>query len=172
MEAAVKVCVGRAAVQDRFLGCCVGSCLQDNDIPSLAKAGIADRWGSRILVMCGFGIYSGVMFTFSQLTDQSPSWILIVLYIVFGMGAGLMLASLHRAALNDVPDDVVGISSGIYSMIRFLGSTCGAAVGGILLQYFLDQANGTVAAYQNVFLWFAGFAITGLLIATRLPDKK
>ena len=134
--------------------------------------GIADRWGSRILVMSGFGIYSGVMFTFSQLTDQSPSWVLIVLYIVFGMGAGLMLASLHRAALNDVPEDVVGISSGVYSMIRFLGSTCGQAVGGILLQYFLDQANGTVAAYQNVFLWFGGFAVTGLLVATRLPKRN
>ena len=45
MEAAVKVCVGRAAVQDRFPRCCVGSCLQNNDMPSVAKAGITDRWG-------------------------------------------------------------------------------------------------------------------------------
>lgn len=134
---------------------------------------LSDRWGSRILVMSGFTIFGGVMFTLSQLSTDAPRWTLGLILITFGIGAGLMLASLHRAALNDVPETEVGTSSGIYSMIRFLGSTCGAAVGGILLQNYLAQSHLTVlSAYQNVFLWFFGFAMIGLVIALRLPNQN
>ena len=82
-----------------------------------------------------------------------------------------MLAVLHQAALDEVPANDLGTASGIYSMIRFLGSACGAAFGGVLLQVYLDQSGTTqVAAYQHVFLWFAGFAILGLLTSTFLPQ--
>ncbi|MCB8945579.1 MAG: MFS transporter [Ardenticatenaceae bacterium] len=134
---------------------------------------LSDRLGSRIIAMTGFGIISAVMFTFSLLPSHSPHWLIVVLLVVFGTGAGLMLAALHRAALNDVPEPDLGTSSGIYSMIRFLGSACGAAFGGIILQFYLDQESvNLLTAYQHVFQWFVGFALLGLLTATQLPKTK
>lgn len=131
---------------------------------------ISDRLGSRTIAMTGFGVVSAVMFTFSQLGEGSPSWVVIALLISFGIGAGLMLAALHRAALNDVSEADLGTASGIYSMIRFLGSACGAAIGGILLQFYLDQPSvQLVAAYQHVFQWFMGFALLGFVTASFLP---
>lgn len=95
----------------------------------------------------------------------------MLLLFVFGTGTGLMLSMLHQAALDEVPTADLGTASGIYSMIRFLGSACGAAFGGVLLQFYLDQSNITqIVAYQHVFLWFAGFAILGLLISSFLPQ--
>ena len=123
--------------------------------------------------MTGFTVYSGVMFAFSQRTADSPLWLIIGLLVVFGLGAGLMLAALHRAALNNIPDADLGTSSGIYSMIRFLGSACGAAFGGILLQTNLDRyGSDFLPAYQTVFLWFMGFAALGFLTAFFLPKSK
>jgi EmrB/QacA subfamily drug resistance transporter len=134
---------------------------------------LSDRLGSRIIAMTGFSIITAVTFTFSRLPDNSPLWLLITLLIIFGTGAGLMLAALHRAALNDMPEADLGTSSGIYSMIRFLGSASGAAFGGILLQFYLDQESvNLLAAYQHVFQWFAGFALLGVMTATFLPKTE
>jgi DHA2 family multidrug resistance protein-like MFS transporter len=132
---------------------------------------LSDRFGSRMIGRMGFGIITAVMLAFSQLPGNAPHWLIVLLLFIFGTGTGLMLAVLHQASLNEVPTADLGASSGIYSMIRFLGSACGAAFGGVLLQFYLDQSGITqVAAYQHVFLWFAGFAILGLLTASFLPQ--
>lgn len=133
--------------------------------------GFADRWGSRGVVMTGFTIFGTVFYTLSRLDGtQTPLWVLVGLIAFFGMGAGLMLASLHRAALNDVSENDVGTASGIYSMIRFLGSALGAAVGGILLKRFLDQTGAdSQLMYQLTYRWFVAFAGIGLLTALWLP---
>ena len=134
---------------------------------------LSDRFGSRVLTMTGFTIFAVMMLTFSQLTPETPSWLLIVFLACFGIGAGLMLAALHRAALNDVPEADLGTASGLYSMIRFLGSAAGSAFGGILLQFYMDRSGtGLLDSYQNVFLWYLGFALLGFLAATQLPKSK
>jgi predicted MFS family arabinose efflux permease len=134
---------------------------------------LADRVGSRAIGFAGFGIITAVMLSFSRLPADASHWLIVLLLFVFGTGTGLMLAVLHQAALNEVPTADLGTSSGVYSMIRFLGSACGAAFGGVLLQFYLDQSGTTqLSAYQHVFLWFAGFAILGLLIATFLPKTN
>ncbi len=134
---------------------------------------IADRWGSRLIVMTGFSIVTVVMIILSQLSTELPQWTLILVFILFGIGAGLMLASLHRAALHHIPDDDMGTASGIYSMIRFIGSALGAAVGGILLQNYLSfDGLNELSAYQAVFRWFIGFAILGFITASFLPKTN
>lgn len=132
---------------------------------------LSDRLGSRFIAMTGFSLIAVVMFIFSILPSTAPHWLIIIQLIIFGAGTGLMLAALHRAALNDVPVSELGTSSGIYSMIRFLGSVCGAAFGGIILQFYLDQS-GPLVAYQYVFKWFAGFAFLGFIIANFLPKNS
>jgi DHA2 family metal-tetracycline-proton antiporter-like MFS transporter len=130
----------------------------------------SDRWGSRIIVMTGFALTSGVMLGLSLINPQTPPWVLAGMLIFFGMGSGLMLASLHRAALIEVPESDLGTSSGIYSSIRFMGSALGAALGGILLQYYLQSSGSEMLfAYQHVFGWFCGFAVAGFSLATMLP---
>ena len=134
---------------------------------------MSDRLGSRVIAMTGFGVVTAVMLTLSQFSHSTPRWLLILILLTFGTGAGLMLAALHRAALNDVPEGDLGTASGIYSMIRFLGSALGAAFGGILLQYYLDQdVVNLLPAYQHVYQWFAAFALLGFITAAFLPKAK
>ena len=134
---------------------------------------ISDRFGSRYIVMAGFVTVGSVMFVFSRLTDLAPRSLIIILFAFFGMGAGLMLATLHRAALNHIPDEDLGTSSGVYSMIRFLGSASGQAFGGILIQFYLLRSNeALVPTYQSVFVWFTGFALLGLITALFLPATR
>ena len=132
---------------------------------------LSGRFGSRVIGIAGFAVITAVMLTFSQLPADAPHWLIVLLLFIFGTGTGLMLAVLHQAALDEVPTADLGTASGIYSMIRFLGSACGAAFGGAILQFYLDQNGATqLSAYQHAFLWFAGFAILGLFTATFLPQ--
>jgi hypothetical protein len=107
------------------------------------------------------------------MSRDTPYWLLITLLFGAGVGAGLMLASLHRAALINIPAPDIGASSGLYSMLRFLGSACGSVFAGILLQFYLERPGTTpVAAYQIVFLWFVGFALLGFSLALFLPNTE
>lgn len=133
----------------------------------------SDTYGSRPIISAGFIVVTGFMFGMTRLTAESPDWILLVMLSLFGVGAGLMLASLHRAALYAVTDHDMGTASGLYSMIRFMGSALGGAVGGILLQNYLNQFNNDpLPAFQNVFLWFMAFAIIGLFAALLIPSDQ
>jgi predicted MFS family arabinose efflux permease len=134
---------------------------------------LSDTLGSRTIGMIGFLVFSGVMGVLSRLPVEVPYWVIIATLLVFGAGAGFMLAAFHRAALNFVSEEDLGTASGLYSMIRFMGSALGAAVGGILLQFYSEQNNTTtLSAYQHVFIWFIGFTLIGFAIATLLPKER
>ncbi len=133
----------------------------------------ADKYGGRSIVFTGFSILAIAMLGVSRLESDSPGWFILSLIPLFGVGAGLMLAALHQSALSNVSDAEMGSASGVYSMIRFLGSALGAAVGGILLKNFIDTyTDNLVSAYQSVYLIFAFFAITGLMVSLFLPSHQ
>ncbi len=50
-------------------------------------------------------------------------------------------------------------------MLRFLGSTIGTAIAGVLLKAGLDASLPAIEAYQDVFLAFALFPVLGALAA-------
>ena len=83
-----------------------------------------------------------------------------------------MLAALHSAAMQQVPQEQMGVAAGLYSMIRFAGAVIGTALAGVLLQIFLDQGLLTINAYQIVFLCIAGFSAAGLLAAFNLREPQ
>ena len=96
-------------------------------------------------------------------------WVVLAL-AVQGLGAGLMLATLHRSVMADVPQTRLGAAAGLYSMLRFLGAVTGTALGGVLLQGGLDNGMPQVQAYQQVFLIFAAFPVLGALLGLNLKD--
>lgn len=126
--------------------------------------GIADRWGSRVPVISGFVIQFFVLVLFSRLQADAPLWMLAGLLGAHGMGVGLMLAPLHRAALGSISDEMMGTAAGFYSMVRFVGTAIGVAIAGVLIQSGLDQGLEAIEAYQQVFLSFTVFSVAAIVI--------
>lgn len=131
---------------------------------------IADRWGSRWPVVAGMGVQAGSMVYFALLPGTASVGLVVFGLVIHGLGAGLSLAALHRAALGQIPQTQMGVAAGIYSMIRFSGTALSAALGGVILQQALDQAHAPVHAYQVVFWVTAGVVLTGMLIGLRLKE--
>ncbi|MEZ4837392.1 MAG: MFS transporter [Caldilineaceae bacterium] len=133
---------------------------------------LADNLGARTPVFIGGIVQIIIMAAYALLPQTAPLWVLCVMLSVQGLGVGLMLASLHSAAMIGVAEEEMGAAAGQYSMVRFAGSTFGTALIGVLLQFNLDRGLSTLNAYQNVYLCLAGVAVLGLLCATGLKGRS
>lgn len=74
--------------------------------------------------------------------------------------------------MRDISTARMGAAAGLYSMIRFAGVVVGTALAGVILQNYLDQALPMIEAYQKVFLFLAGFSISGGVAGFSLREPK
>ncbi len=132
---------------------------------------LADRMGSRLPVAVGLTVQTGVMVGFSRLPESAPLWHTAGLLGCHGVGAGLMLAALHRIALRDTAAEQMGSAAGLYSMLRFAGVVVGTGLAGMLLQTQLDAGQSAPIAYRAVFLLFAIISLVGIAAAAGLSER-
>lgn len=137
---------------------------------SRAGGQMADRWGSRMPLTISMAGLIGVLVLLANLSTDAPLWIIIAVAMAHGFLIGLSLAPLHRAALQRVDKDEVGMAAGLYSMIRFAGQILGTAIAGVLLQRGLERLPAPIDAYQAVFWTFAGVALVATLIGWQLRE--
>ena len=131
---------------------------------------LADRWGSRWPVIAGSAVQTAMMIYFALLPGSIwLGWVVTGL-IAHGLGAGLSLAAMHRAAMGRISPKQTGVAAGLYSMFRFGGTALGTALGGVILQYGLDQSLLTIQAYQLVFWFIAGVAFLGMIVGWGLRE--
>jgi len=131
---------------------------------------VADRLGSRRPVVLGLCVQVVAMAYFAVLSGDVGLPHVLVGVTAHGLGAGLAIAALHRAAMGRVPQTQTGVAAGLYSMIRFGGDMLGAGMGGVILQLGLDRQLLTLTAYQNVLWFLAGVCVVNAVIAVGLRD--
>jgi EmrB/QacA subfamily drug resistance transporter len=85
---------------------------------SLALAGPALAVGA--LMFVGLGAHTSV-------------WYLIVAYLIFGTGSGLVAAPITNTALSGMPVDQAGVAGAIASTSRQFGAALGVAVAGAII---------------------------------------
>jgi MFS family permease len=131
---------------------------------------LADRLGSRWPVVLSMAIQTAMLVYIGFLPADVPVWLVGIGIASHGLGAGLSLAALHRAAMDKVAEAQTGIAAGLYSMLRFGGSVFGTALGGVILQTGLDMSLIPVAAYQVVLWFIAGVSLVGLILGLGLKE--
>ena len=129
---------------------------------------VSDRMGSRWPAAVGLGLQTVTAVLFFSLPDTVPIWLLVGGLVLNGLGGGLSLASLHRAALEHIPAPQMGAAAGLYSMLRFFGGVIGTALAGVILQAYFNLSLPTLQAYQNTFLIFVGSGLLGALASSRV----
>jgi len=139
--------------------------------PTMRLSGkLADRWGSRRPVVLGMSVQMSAMAYFALLGGGTALGLVVIGLVAHGLGAGLALPALHRAALSGVPQRRIGVAAGLYSMIRFCGTVLGAALQGVLLQQGLDRGLLTVDAYRVCFWCIVAIAFLGVIMALKLRE--
>ena len=76
-------------------------------------------------------IAGGVLLT--RLTDAAGAGFLVISYMVFGAGFGLVNAPITNAAVSGMPRQQAGVAAGVASTSRQVGTSLGVAVMGSAL---------------------------------------
>jgi EmrB/QacA subfamily drug resistance transporter len=98
-----------------------------------AAGRMADRVGSRPLIVFGLLCVSGALFWQSHLTVSSGYGALLPGFMLMGIGMAFVMSPMSTAAMNAVEQAKAGVASGILSMNRMVGGTFGVAVLGALV---------------------------------------
>jgi EmrB/QacA subfamily drug resistance transporter len=113
----------------------------------LAGRIVAQR-GTRVpLILAGLGlIVGGILLT--RLTISTGTGFLVLSYVIFGAGIGMVNAPITNSAVSGMPRQQAGVAAGVASTSRQVGQSLGVAIMGSVLSGNLHGAlrTGFIAA--------------------------
>ncbi|NUU22593.1 MAG: MFS transporter [Streptomycetaceae bacterium] len=130
---------------------------------------VGSRGGRIPLVAAGVGIAaSGLLFT--GLSATTPTWQLLLAYLVFGIGFGMLNAPITATAVAGMPRAQAGVAAAVASTSRQVGQSLGIAVIGSVVGSAVHGSMRTgLAPASHVGWWIVagcGAAIVSLGILT------
>lgn len=88
---------------------------------------IADKSGAKTPVVLGFIFLIGSFFS-SAFFVEDALWILLLVFLAFGVGVPLILTPSYSSAMASVPETKAGTAFGVLATVRALSSTLGVAI--------------------------------------------
>ncbi len=121
------------------------------------------RFGTRpSLLISGSAVaLSGLLLT--RLSADTPLSQLVLAYVIFGVGFGLVNAPITNTAVSGMPRAQAGLAAAVASTSRLFGASLGVAIGGTLAHGHHPQLGFTQATHP--FFWLvtaAGVAVAAL----------
>jgi EmrB/QacA subfamily drug resistance transporter len=95
----------------------------------------------------------------TQLTVTTPFWLLIVTYLIFGLGFGMINPPITNTAVSGMPPSQAGVAAAVASTGRQVGATLGVAVLGALAAGGAAGATGPGFATATHTSWWIVFVI-------------
>lgn len=103
-------------------------------VTSAISGPLSNKYGSHWFAATGISILIGATYSLSGLTASSALGTVLLRLGVAGIGVGLTMAPVMSSAVRNVPEEKVGISSGVTNMTKALGSVLGVAIIVTVLQ--------------------------------------
>jgi DHA2 family methylenomycin A resistance protein-like MFS transporter len=128
---------------------------------------LSDQWGRRLPVVIGTLIL--LISVSAQIVLQIETsfvWIAGSLMLM-GLAAGLSGAAMQTAALEAVAPEFAGVAAGLYSTMRYLGST----LGSVLIGVALAGETNSVMGFDRAFTWLTIAACGAEVVAWGLPTR-
>lgn len=129
---------------------------------------LSDRVHSRLIVGISFTIQACAFAGLALFPLPLPG--AAALMLTQALAGGAAMATLHRAALEDIPGEESGSAAGLYSTARMGGGVVGATMAGVGLQQALLFTPGPGEAYRLVFGGVAAISLASLAVALKLEQ--
>jgi MFS family permease len=125
----------------RFLPLALGSLIGSN-----TSARLMHRFGLRPVLLAGMCSVVAGLACLTALEVNSGYLINGVAFAFVGTGMGLAIAPASTAVVSVLPEDKVGVGSGLRTMLQWLGGAFGVAiVGSIATAHYRGQVNAAYA---------------------------
>jgi EmrB/QacA subfamily drug resistance transporter len=127
------------------------------------------RSGPRVpLLIGGIGLAGGSLLL-TQLTPTTATADLLLAYLVFGLGFGMVNPPITNTAVSGMPPDQAGVAAAIASTSRLVGISLGVAIIGSIV-VSAERAGGTsIAAASHPGWWISvacGLAVVALALVS------
>ncbi|WP_435122522.1 MDR family MFS transporter [Amycolatopsis thermoflava] len=133
---------------------------------SLAGRWIANPARVRVVLVSGMVLNVAGLVLLSTLAPGTAQFVLVLYFLVTGVGVGMVPMVALTAAQNAVPATDIGAASAVVTFARSIGAAFGVAVFGTLL-------GGDVAGnIGGAFRWITPLVVLGTLLALLLPRRR
>ncbi|ROS38607.1 MDR family MFS transporter [Amycolatopsis thermoflava] len=133
---------------------------------SLAGRWIANPAHVRVVLVSGMVLNVAGLVLLSTLAPGTAQFVLVLYFLVTGVGVGMVPMVALTAAQNAVPATDIGAASAVVTFARSIGAAFGVAVFGTLL-------GGDVAGnIGGAFRWITPLVVLGTLLALLLPRRR
>src|SRR6266851_6935133 len=103
-------------------------------VTALIGGRIVDRFGVRVVVIPGLALMAFASGQLSYITLSTPYGWLQLLFVIRGLGLGVVIQPLSVAALSDIHPRQFAQASTLYTVLRFVSTSLGIAVLATLVQ--------------------------------------
>jgi len=133
------------------------------------------RFGARALMTAGMACGTAGLVVLTQIGPHSAYGLLLAGYLLFGIALGLVYAPMSVAAMAAMPDEKVGIASGVLAMDRIVAGALALAAVGAGFQALREGGEGFANAVAGstwilVALCAIGTALTWSFV--RDPERR
>ena len=123
------------------------------------------------LVLAGLAIMAAALMLLRLSVGTSVGWLLLA-YVVFGLGFGLVNAPISNAAVSGMPNSQAGVAASVASASRQAGSSLGVAITGSLVAGSSNASLATASHAAWALLAACGLAIVILGWASTSPRAQ
>ncbi len=141
-------------------------------VTSLVTGRLVGRFGARPSFIAAGILMAASALTMTTITVNAPDWVLIVSYVLFGLGFGSINTPITTSVVSGMPRSRAGVASGLASTGRQVGISLGVALAGSVTGAGLQTTLGPSFALAAHADWWvivgAGLTIVilGVLSAT------
>lgn len=129
----------------------------------------APKYGIRLLqAACALMILSfiGQLILFQGATITS--YIILPCLIIYGSGSGLLMPSLLKVAMWDMPTAKAGAASGVYSTVQQFASALGVSILGGIFLYLARSSGSFYLAYKTALYCMMGYLLIVMVVLNRV----
>ena len=137
---------------------------------------LADRTGSRPLVLVGIVLIALPIIGFTQVGSHTQVLFMAAFLLVFGCGISTVSIAVMTSAFQGLDRAQVPHASGATRIVLQVGGSFGASIVSLILARQIAThggggQTGLITAFSHTFWWAAGFALIALIPAAFLPGR-
>lgn len=131
------------------------------------SAAMVDRFGYRKVMLTGLLLVAVSMAGLTQIEMDTPLWLVLAVFFVFGLGMGNVIAPGSTVLQNVLPLERAGAGSAVQNTVRQVGGALGVAIiGTVLSTQYAQRAAQSLSSLPQTFPDAARAAATESVIAT------
>ena len=105
---------------------------------------LSDRFGSRIISLCGLILMATGCYCLSTFDAQLTDLGYIARIAPFGIGLGIFQAPNNSTIMGEAPQNKMGVASGLLALSRSVGQTMGVPImGSLLVAFTIGSSSGS-----------------------------